>query len=206
MIQQGRSCLPRYGCPKDKKFNGRCRPLGTKDAPVVGSCQRVRSIRERPERPFWASDGEMEPPEGWSHNLWGRVGPERAQGGVRRARCASWRAMWEAGGLPADRLIELELRHRFAVLRVIGRGLVPIDGVPQGRGTRSRRRLDGAELAERNPGSSGMIIVSAIAIYRSTVAVGRLRFESPPSPRVQGGDCWLDRIDRMDNRKLRAFQ
>jgi hypothetical protein len=59
--------------------------------------------------------------------------------------------MSEAGWIRTDRLIELDLQRGFAVLRVIGRGLIPVDIVPQGRGTRrgNRRRQSGfAEVAQ----------------------------------------------------------
>lgn len=39
--------------------------------------------------------------------------------------------MWKASGLPAKGLVELELPNRSAIHLVIGRGLIPIDSVPQ---------------------------------------------------------------------------
>lgn len=62
---------------------------------------------------------------------WGRFGEETAQGGC------TWldgESALGAGWLPTDRLIELELGRWLGVLRVIGRGVIPVDGVPPGRG------------------------------------------------------------------------
>lgn len=65
-----------------------------------------------------------------------------AQTGRRQTRKASRRGVLAAGGLPADGLIERELRRRFAGFGVVAGGLVPVDGVPLRRGTRRgyRRR------------------------------------------------------------------
>ena len=48
---------------------------------------------------------------------------------TRESRCGTG-----DGQLPADGLIELKRRRRFAILQVTGRGLAPVDGSPPGAG------------------------------------------------------------------------
>ena len=95
---------------------------------------------------------------------WGLVNARERSGGHRGTLVAvvrrdnrvaelGVRGVLAAGGLPADGVIELEFWRRFAVLRVIGRGLIPIDGVPQGRGTRrGNRRRSGRRVGRAGVG------------------------------------------------------
>ena len=115
------------------------RPLGTEDAPVVRTCQRLGSIRSgawgtlsglgrgkcgvrrRPQRPSVGAE------------------PALAQAGLRRAWRARRRRVSEAGNLPIDGLIELEFRWgfegRLAPIRSFTSGQIPVESLFLGWGT-----------------------------------------------------------------------
>jgi hypothetical protein len=84
-----------------------------------------------------------------------RKARHRVSGSVRRADGANGPApdaknesVCGVGWLPTDGLVELEFGCRFAVLRRISRGLMPVDVVPQGRGTRRGNRRRSGRLTD----------------------------------------------------------
>ena len=110
----------------------------------MGSCQRARTTSNGVDG---APDGERGSSEGVPPGLW--AGSEsRRRTGVCAGLGVRVGVPCGAGRLPADRLIELEFGRQFAVLRISDRGLIPIDGVPQGRGTRRGNRRRSGRLTD----------------------------------------------------------
>jgi hypothetical protein len=140
---------------------------------------RVNARERSGMAPNWAPDEKREPPEGVPPAS-GSVPRGGGVRGLRRTRPASRLRVSEAARLPTDRLIERELGRQFSVFRLIGRGLIPVDGVSRGGGERAGE-FDGGVVGSptwrrmRRTGSGSVTAaISGISLRQTGQSSGRM--------------------------------